>query len=215
MTLRPSDHAFAGGPVYPIVSGLWAAYLAARHWRDARLLRDVWRQFTASAVVGEGVRLSVRARIVNLDGADRVVIDAGAVIRGILRNESGGRIEIGRSVYVGDGTIVSAAAEVVIGQATLLAHGVQVFDNDSHPIDPDERARHFRMIVGQERPGSVKIGKAPVRIGQRCWIGMQSFVLKGVTIGDDSIIAAGSVVVSDVPKGALAGGNPARLIKSL
>jgi acetyltransferase-like isoleucine patch superfamily enzyme len=191
------------------------AFNATRRWGDARLLRKVWRQFGSGARIHDGVRLSLSARLVNLDASDRVELHGHAVIRGILRNERGGRIEIGSRVYIGDATILSATKEIVIGAATLLAHGVQVFDNDSHPIDPQERARHFRIILGLEAPSPVKIGAAPVRIGARCWIGMQSLIMKGVDIGDDTIIAAGSVVVSDIPSNVIAGGTPARVLKTL
>jgi len=213
--VTPTDHAFAGGPVFPRPSSRWAAYRMAGCWRDARQLRGAWSQFAAGARLGEGVRLALAARLINLDGRDRVEIGADSVIRGVLRNESGGRIRIGGSVYVGDGVIVSAGEEVVIGAATLLAHGVQVFDNDSHPIDAQERARHFRMILGLEHGGPPKIGTAPVWVGERCWIGMLSMIMKGVTIGDEAIVAAGSVVATDIPPRVLAGGNPARVIKSL
>ena len=213
--LRPVDHAFANGPVFARPSGLRAAFAATRSWRGARLLRDVWSRFDTSARIEEGVRLSLTARLINLDSADRVELGADAVVRGILRNERGGRIKVGSRVYIGDGTILSAAEEISIGAATLLAHGVQVFDNDSHPIDAGERARHFRMILGLEPPGPVKIGTAPVRIGERCWIGMQSLIMKGVSIGDEAIVAAGSIVAEDIPARVLAGGNPARVIKPL
>ena len=211
----PTDHAFASGPVFARPASWWDAYRMTGRWRDAQVLRGVWFQFAAGARLGDGVRLALAARLVNLDASDRVEIGTHTVIRGILRNESGGRIRIASSVYVGDGVIVSAAEEVVVGAATLLAHGVQVFDNDSHPVDAQERARHFRMILGLEPPGPMKIGVAAVSIGARCWIGMQSLIMKGVTIGDEAIVAAGSVVATDIPARVLAGGNPARVIKSI
>jgi acetyltransferase-like isoleucine patch superfamily enzyme len=209
------DHAFAGGPVFARPTSWWAAYRVTGCWHDARALRGAWSQFAAGARLGDGVRLAVAARLINLDARDRVEIGAHTVVRGILRNEAGGRIRVGSHVYVGDDVIVSAGEEVVVGADTLLAHGVQVFDNDSHPLDAAERARHFRMILGLEPPGPVKIGTAAVSIGERCWIGMQSLVMKGVTIGDEAIVAAGSVVATDIPARVLAGGNPARVIKSL
>ena len=213
--LRPDDHAFADGPVFTPPAGLRAARAATRNWRDARLLLAVWQQFSASAQIEEGVRLGLTARLINMATTDRVIIRSDAAVRGTLRNEPGGRIEIGGRVYIGDGTILSAAEEIVIGAATLLAHGVQIFDNDSHPIDAKEREEHFRMILGLAPPGPLNIGKAPVRIGERCWIGLNSIVMKGVTIGTDSIIASGSIVVNDIPSGVIAAGNPARVLKEL
>jgi acetyltransferase-like isoleucine patch superfamily enzyme len=213
--LASIDHAFANGPVFPLPSSWRAAYRATGSVSDARLLQRVWSQFLAGARLSDGVRLGLAARLINLHTADRVEIGPHTAIRGILRNEPGGRIRIGRCVYVGDGVILSAGDEIAIGSETLLAHGVQVFDNDSHPIDAHERAQHFRMILGLEPAGPVKIATARVRIGERCWIGMRSLIMKGVTIGDEAIVAAGSVVASDVPARVLAGGNPARVIKPL
>lgn len=94
----------------------------------------------------------------------------------------------------------------------MLAHGVQVYDNDSHPLDTAQRERDYliasRRLEG-ERPG---IGRAPVWFGDHCWIGTNGLVMKGVRIGPGTGIAAGSVVVSDLPPFTLAPGNPARVI---
>jgi acetyltransferase-like isoleucine patch superfamily enzyme len=209
------DHAFANGLVFEEPAGMLAAILATRGWRDARRIRRIWRLFVARSQVEPGVRLSLDARLVNLDERNKVTIRSKAIVRGILKNERDSRIDVGPGVYIGDGVIISAAAEVFIGAYTMLAHGVQIFDNNTHPVDAAERVRHLRMIVGEEPTRPVTIGKAAIHIGQRCWIGMNSLVLKGVTIGDEAIIGAGSVVVNDIPKAVVAVGNPARVIRSL
>jgi acetyltransferase-like isoleucine patch superfamily enzyme len=209
------DHAFANGLVFEQPAGLLAAILATRSWKDARRIRQIWRVFVTQARVESGVKLSLAARLVNLDKRDKVTIHSKAIVRGMLKNERGGRIEVGPEVYIGDGVIVSAAIEVVIGAHTLMAHGVQIFDNNTHPIDAAERVEHLRMIVGEMPQTSVSIGKAAIHIGQRCWIGMNSLILKGVTIGANTIIGAGSVVVNDIPEGVVAVGNPARVIRTL
>jgi acetyltransferase-like isoleucine patch superfamily enzyme len=213
--LTPTDHAFADGPVFARPSSWRAAYGATGSVRDARLLRRVWSQFAAGARLSHGVKLALTARLINLHAADRVEIGLHTAIRGILRNERAGHIRIGSYVYVGDGVILSAAEEIAIGSGTLLAHGVQIFDNDSHPVDARERVQHFRAILGLESAGPAKIASAPVQIGERCWIGMRSLIMKGVTVGDEAIVAAGSVVATDIPARVLAGGNPARVIKPL
>lgn len=209
------DHAFANGLVFSDPGGVLAAILATRSWRHARRLRKVWRQFLFQAHVEPDVKLSLSARLINLEDREKVIIRSGAIVRGILKNERGGRIELGREVYIGDNVIISAAAEVVIGAHTMVAHGVQLFDNNTHPLDPAERECHLRMIVGREPQRPVSIGKAPIRIGQGCWIGMNSVVLKGVSIGNNTIVGAGSVVVSDLPEGVVAVGNPARIARRL
>jgi acetyltransferase-like isoleucine patch superfamily enzyme len=137
------------------------------------------------------------------------------MVRGILRVEATGKLEIGEEVYVGDGAIISAAAHTTVGRSTFLAHGAQIFDNDTHPLDPLERQNHLDRILGRGKHRPYTIASAPIRIGERCWIGMNSLLMKGVTVGNDSIIAAGSVVLHDVPPGWITGGNPARLIKQI
>ena len=96
----------------------------------------------------------------------------------------------------------------------MLAHGVQIFDNDSHPANPAERQRDYTAAVSAELQRA-QIASAPVRIGSQVWFGFNVIILKGVTIGDASIIAAGSVVTKDVPSHTLAAGNPAVNVKSL
>jgi acetyltransferase-like isoleucine patch superfamily enzyme len=125
-----------------------------------------------------------------------------------------GQLAIHDYVYIGDDVLVSCAARVEIGRFTLLAHGVQIFDNDSHPLEAAQREAHYRAILGGAEAAPPPIGAAPVVIGQRAWIGLNAFVGKGVTIGDESIIAAGSVVTRDVPPRSLAAGNPAQVVRS-
>jgi acetyltransferase-like isoleucine patch superfamily enzyme len=209
------DHAFSNGLVFRDPAGILVAILATRSWRHARRLRIVWRQFLSQAHLEPDVKLSLSARLVNLGDREKVIIRTGAIVRGILKNERGGRIELGREVYIGDNVIISAAAEVIIGAHTMVAHGVQLFDNDTHPLDPAEREYHLRMILGREPQRPISIRKAPIRIGHGCWIGMNSIVLKGVSIGNNTIVGAGSVVVSDLPDGVVAVGNPARIARRL
>jgi acetyltransferase-like isoleucine patch superfamily enzyme len=85
----------------------------------------------------------------------------------------------------------------VIGDRVIIAWDCNILDRDYHSIDGTE-----------ERT-------APVRIGDDVWIGCRSIVLKGVSIGDGAIVAAGSVVVKDVPAHTLVAGNPAQIKKSV
>jgi acetyltransferase-like isoleucine patch superfamily enzyme len=177
------------------------------------LRRDVaraWGSFRRGAVVGEGCLLGPSAWCANEGPRERIVLGDGVVCRGIVRRESfgDGTIVIEDDVYVGDDCIVSCAAAVRIGAGTLLGHGVQIFDNNSHPLDPASRAADWSAIRGE---GSrAEIEAAPVSIGVGAWIGFGSYVLKGVTIGDGAVVGAGSVVTRDVPAGATVVGNPAR-----
>lgn len=217
------DHAFADAPVFNLVNSLSEARAAVENQftpaqvdLTAETLLAVSQQFNDGAQLGADVRLGVNARMISLVPRDRVRIEGPCAIRGVLRVEAEGALDIGRFVYVGDETIVSARSGVTIGDATLIAHGVQIFDNNSHPTNAFQREVQFRRMLGDKSvAAAMEISAAPVVIGKRCWIGMGSIVLKGVEIGDDTIVAAGSIVSQSLPAGAIAAGNPATVVRML
>jgi acetyltransferase-like isoleucine patch superfamily enzyme len=143
------------------------------------------------------------------------VLRTNVVCRGLLRVEmfGTGRIEIGAGTYIGDDCLLSAAREIVVGPNVLIAHGVQLFDNDSHPIELAARQRDFAAIFdGGQRE---EIAAGPIRIGAGVWIGFNATILKGVTIGEGAVVAACSVVSRDVPAHAVVAGNPATVVNTL
>ncbi len=213
--LDPRDHAFANGPVFKRPDTVDAARTLFDRTEDGDRLWELFAAFDRGAECGEGLRLGLNARLLTPGGARRVVIGRDCAIRGVIRCEDDGRVVLGDEVYLGDGVIISARIDVSIGSGTLLAHGVQVFDNDTHPIDPVEREAHFRAILKLGPQGRFNIGAAPVRIGRRCWIGFAGAVMKGVSMGDDAIAAAGAVVTRDVPQACIVAGNPARIVRRL
>jgi acetyltransferase-like isoleucine patch superfamily enzyme len=111
-----------------------------------------------------------------------------------------GTIHIGKYCLICAGVRISAAKEITIGDNCMLANRVYVTDADWH--DLYDRS----MFVGQS---------SPVRIGNNVWLGDSVIVCKGVTIGDNSIIGAGAVVVKDIPPNVVAAGNPAVVLKQL
>lgn len=209
------DHAFASGSVFLKPGGIFSALKATRSLSEAILLQKVWRQFSANTLMGDKIRLSPNARLVNRSNTDSVRVGNESVVRGILRVETSGKLEIGAFCYIGDGVIISAASEVKIGAGTLIAHGAQIFDNDTHPVDPDQRITHFKKLLGHKPERQYEVASSPVSIGECCWIGLNSIVMKGVTIGTRSIVAAGSVVTKNMPENVLIAGNPAVVIKEL
>ncbi len=213
--LDPRDHAFANGPVFLRPASIDAAHALFDDPRDGDRLLQVFEAFDRGAECGEGLRLGLGARLLTPDGERRVRIGRDCAIRGIIRCEDAGHVVLGDLVYLGDGAIVSARTSVEIGEGTLIAHGVQVFDNDTHPIDADEREAHFRSILKLGPRRDFQIGASPVTIGRRCWLGFSSAVMKGVTIGEDSIVAAGAVVTSNVGARCVVAGNPARRVRRL
>jgi len=122
---------------------------------------------------------------------------------GLMTYFPSSRIKIGDNCSL-NGTLIYSRKEVIIGDNCLFGPGVIVLDNDSHNTSIDPLVR---------RTG--KIQESPVVIGNNVWIGMRSIVMKGVNLGENSIIAAGSIVTNDVPSNQLFGGNPAKFIKAL
>ena len=213
--LDPHDHAFANGPVFARpASGADARALCDRP-EDGERLMQVFEAFDRGAELGEGVRLGLNARLLTPGGERRVRIGRNCVIRGIVRCEEAGEAVLGEEVYVGDGAILSAWTRIEIGEGTLLAHGAQVFDNDTHPLDPDERRAHFRAILKLGPRRDFDIASRPVRIGRQCWLGFSSAVMKGVSLGEGTIVAAGAIVTADAPARTILAGNPARPVRSL
>ncbi|MBI5055293.1 MAG: acyltransferase [Nitrospirae bacterium] len=216
---RRWDHAFASGAAVtePGKGGFLSNLLFSmiEWWFSEYYSRKIWTAFRENAVLGKDVRIGNNARIINRNRRDAVVIGNNAVCRGIIRIEKHGELLIGDEVYIGDNVIISAAEKITIGEGTLLAHGVQLFDNTTHPTHWEERRRHFSMLLGIAPKGELTIPKAQIIIGKNCWIGMNSMILKGVSIGDRSIVGAGCVVTNDVPSDTLIGGAGQRELKKL
>jgi len=116
-----------------------------------------------------------------------------------------GQIIIGNNVDL-NGTSITARSKIItIGSGTIIAPNVTIMDSDFHGLWPPENRT---LNPSFENDGDVTIGK-------NVWIGSQSIILKGVEIGDNAVIAAGSIVVKEVPHNVLVGGSPAVVIRKL
>lgn len=114
-------------------------------------------------------------------------------------------ISIGRDTGM-SGTSICAGIEVSIGGRCLIGANVIIADTDFHTIDPTDR--RYSADGG-------KIPARPVIIEDNVFIGANTIVLKGVRIGRNSVVGAGSIVTRDVPPNSIAAGNPARVIKDM
>ncbi|WP_441280332.1 acyltransferase [Tardiphaga sp. 862_B3_N1_1] len=212
------DHAFASGGVYKRPGGVGLSRLIDPFFWVAEKLygdycvRRLWTVWDKAAVCAPSVSLGGNARLINKHVREAVRIGDNTVCRGTIRVEPGGTLTIGEEVYLGDDTIISAAQQITIGSGTLVAHRVQIFDNTSHSIDWKEREQHFRKILGQKVDRTTEIPSASVTIGKNCWLGFGSAILKGVTIGDRSIVAAGCIVTDNVPPDTLVVGSKTTFI---
>lgn len=147
----------------------------------------------------------------------QIKIGERTCVRGMLEiQREQGKIFIGDDCYVGDHSRIWSADSIIIGNNVLIAHNVNIFDNDTHPIDKYERRDDAMEIIWNgTRNNYSSLHCKPVAIGNDVWIGCNSIILKGVTIGEGSIVAAGSVVTKDVPENVIVAGNPAKIVKRL
>ena len=123
-------------------------------------------------------------------------VGEGVVIRPPFHFDYGYNIKVGNGVFLNFNCVILDVVQVEIGDMTQIGPGVQILTAD-HPRDPALRAQ------------GLEFGR-PIRIGRNVWIGAGALIMPGVTIGDDALIGAGSVVTRDVAPGVTVMGNPAR-----
>jgi acetyltransferase-like isoleucine patch superfamily enzyme len=153
------------------------------------------RHFNSSIVLGNNVTL-LNNSFENPAGVAHKTVFATPV--------NGAKIIIGNNVGI-SGAVICANCQITIKNNVLIGVGARIYDSDFHPLD-----RSKRRIDDQ---GSIHV--APVLIEDDVWIGAYAFILKGVTIGEGAIVAAGSVVTHSVAPNTIVGGAPAKLLKIL
>ena len=116
-------------------------------------------------------------------------------------NWGGHHVHLGSNIYANAGLKLVDDTHIYIGDCTMLGPNV-VLATAGHPIDPELRARGLQYNM-------------PVRIGKNCWLGAGVIVMPGVTIGDNVVIGAGSIVTKDIPDNVVAVGNPCRVLRAV
>lgn len=182
---------------------------SARHFRQRR------RLFAAAKIgahfdgTGTGIRNDGAPAQIQIE--DYVTIRHSEVIC-----YAGARIAIGHHSWISLRAQIVACSKIEIGPYCVIARDVYISDTNEHPLDA--MARRRQTIALQERGAMPDRGEAvsiPVKIGSDVWIGERAIIVKGVSIGDRSIVAAGSVVTKPVPADTIVAGNPARVVKRL
>lgn len=169
-----------------------------------------------ATIIGTGHIFGLRAGISLLCNSTKkdVLIDNNSAIFGNLVSEYHGKIYIGKYVYMGAGCKILSINNIHIGDYTWVADNTTICDNNNHPVNPDFRMYASTTSLNDDSRTWKHSDNAPIIIGKKCWIGTNVRIQKGVTIGDNSIIAACSVVTKSVPANCIAAGNPAKIVKT-
>lgn len=138
----------------------------------------------------------VRALLAQLTGKP---VDETVTLFPPFNSDFGKNITLGKRIFINAGCKFQDQGGVTIGDGTLIGHNV-VIATLNHDLAPSRRA---------------DMHPARVTIGRNVWIGSNAIILPGVTIGDDAVVAAASVVTKDVPEKSVVVGSPARVVRSL
>ncbi|MDN5758305.1 MAG: sugar O-acetyltransferase [Tomitella sp.] len=126
-------------------------------------------------------------------------VDETVTVLPPLRSDFGKNITLGKRIFINSGCTFQDQGGVTIGDDCLIGHNT-VVATLNHDLDPRRRA---------------DMHPEPVVIGRNVWIGSNTTILPGVTIGDDAVVAAASVVTKDVPEKAIVVGSPAKVVRSV
>ncbi|WP_051305915.1 acyltransferase [Desulfogranum mediterraneum] len=165
-------------------------------YRCSRVGRSVFFEVNFPLIIGYG----------SLSVGDKVTIGGNVTVIVSYKINPDPVVSVGDNVYLGYATVLSCAERIAIGDNVLIAERCSIFDNNNHPVDPVARKNN-------EPIGRADV--APVVVEDGAWIGARSIIMKGVTVGRDSVVAAGSVVTRDVPPGMIVAGNPAVVVKQI
>lgn len=145
----------------------------------------------------------------------------------ILATDSG-MIDISNQCIIGSNFQMYCKDRIRIGDHAVISWNVFIQDYDGHSTEPNERLKELEHIQESFFPNFSKRKKSditqryvpkyvtrPINIGNNVWIGANAIIIKGVTISDNAIIAAGSIVTKDVPANCIVAGNPAVVVKKV
>ena len=129
-------------------------------------------------------------------------IGEGCYIEPPLRANWGGRfVKFGRGVYANFNLTLVDDTEITVGDYTMFGPNVTLA-TAGHPVLPELREKGYQY-------------NAPIKIGRNCWLGAGVIVLPGVSIGDNTVVGAGSVVTKDLPPNVIAVGTPAKVLREI
>jgi maltose O-acetyltransferase len=162
--------------------------------REREIARKLCRQFNNSTETEKKLRVKILKELFQTE-------NSSIWIEPSFKCDFGYNIKFGQKVFLNFDCVILDTAEVYLGDNVMLGPGVHIY-TPQHPIDPQERATWMET-------------SATVTIENNVWIGGKATICPGVTIGQNSVIGAGSVVTKDIPANVVAVGNPCKIIRKI
>lgn len=157
----------------------------------------------------------IHCLIFKRNNASKIIIGNDCLINGRLVTEvENSQIIIKNNVFIGGNTILDCLSKIHISDNVLISYECIITDHDSHSIDSEKRKNDLSRFKNNQMMWH-EVNSKPIHIKNNAWIGTRSIILKGVTIGEGAVVAAGSIVTKDVPDYTLVAGNPAVIKKKL
>ena len=172
------------------------------------------RMFQKNSIYHSAISLSGQSNCFS-DNKNNIEIGNNCEILGTLYSEGEGIIKIGDFTEIRHNSFIGSVEKVFIGNYVIISNNVRIFDNNNHPTSPSKRKQMCIDGFHGDPWKWIHSDHSPVVIEDNVWIGEYSTILKGVRIGEGSIIACHSVVTKDVPPYSLVAGNPAKVVKNI
>lgn len=191
-------------------------YTSIREWRKNIKMHYIRKEIAKNSTLlgtSHGFRINARVRLAEGSTQEDIVLHDHSEVFGTITSFNHGKVVMHEWAKLGPNSTISCANHIEIGRDTAISYDVTIVDHNYHPTNPADR-RYMRHTPHRSEERSVKYAaSAPIVIGENVLLGSGSRICKGVTIGDNAIIAANSVVTKDVPANAIAAGNPAKIVK--
>lgn len=163
--------------------------------------------------IGDGSKFSYNQIIANKEGC-QVTIGPDSMVNGKIMFEcNGASVQIGSNTFIGSSDLI-CSKKITVCNDVLIAWGCTIVDHNSHAIQFSLRSNDVSEWMAGRKDWT-HVEQKEIMICDKAWIGFNSIILKGVTIGEGAIVGAGSVVTKDVSPWTIVGGNPARIIREI
>jgi acetyltransferase-like isoleucine patch superfamily enzyme len=174
------------------------------------------KNFVANCKVGANFACSTSAKCINESiTKNNIIIGDNCELNCTIISGENAKIQIGNNTTVRNYSKIFSMCSIEIGDNVIISNNVTITDNNNHPVDPEKRIEMSKSGFYSNLWHAEHSETSSITIHDNVWIGEKAIVLKGVTIGEGSIVATAAVVTKDVPDYSIVAGNPARVVKEI